>query len=355
MSLSPEELAFRVERVLARKARKHMGLAVGVRHTGTTHTTGRGRVAGDRSNPPDERTIFEIGSITKVFTATLLADMARERLVALDDPVQKHLLDGVVVPVRGRPITLADLASHTSGLSRLPKGFLLPAMLRERRNPYASFTVDELHTAIQATKPRRAPGRKVRYSNYGVGLLGHALALRAGTSYEELVAERITGPLGMADTGVEVPEAKLPRFAEGHNRRGRAVPHWDLPSLAGAGALRSTIVDLLRFLDAQLGNAPGGPGRGDANHSGVTREARAAVRRARVDDACPFPGSRARSSGTTAAPAASAASPASSSRRRRRWSCSRTPRGTSTGSGWTSSRRSRDRLSTIADLVRPSR
>ncbi len=91
-----------------------------------------------------------------------------------------------------------------------------------------------------------------------MGLLGHVLALRAGMSYEELVAERITGPLGMTDTSIAVPAEKLAWFAQGHGRRGRPVPHWDLPSLAGAGALRSTALDPLRFLDAQLGSAPPG-------------------------------------------------------------------------------------------------
>jgi serine-type D-Ala-D-Ala carboxypeptidase/endopeptidase len=109
---------------------------------------------------------------------------------------------------------------------------------------------------IPRTKPRRSPGRKIRYSNCGAGLLGHVLALRAGTSYGELVAERIARPLGMADTSIAVPEDKLDRFAQGHNRRGRPVSNWDIPALAGAGALRSTVADLLRFLAAQLGAAP---------------------------------------------------------------------------------------------------
>jgi CubicO group peptidase (beta-lactamase class C family) len=98
----------------------------------------------------------------------------------------------------------------------------------------------------------------VRYSNYGAGLLGHVLARRAGKPYEELVAERVTRALGMTDTAVDVPAEKLERFAQGHNRRGRRVPHWEIPALAGAGALRSTVSDLLRFLEAQLGAAPSG-------------------------------------------------------------------------------------------------
>jgi serine-type D-Ala-D-Ala carboxypeptidase/endopeptidase len=218
----PTEVARAVDRVLDKRARKHAGIVVGVRRDGETTVAARGRVADDRPQPPDERTIFEIGSITKVFTATLLADLAREGLVALDDPVQRHLPEGVVMPVRGRPITLADLASHTSGLPRLPKGLFRRA-LRERANPYASFTVEDLHAAISVTRPRRPPGRKVRYSNYGAGLLGHVLALRAGTSYEQLVAERITQPLGMTDTSITVSGEKLSRFAQGHSFRGREI------------------------------------------------------------------------------------------------------------------------------------
>jgi CubicO group peptidase (beta-lactamase class C family) len=241
--------------VLAKHARKHVGVVVGVRRQEETIFVARGRVGGDRPSPPDEHTIFEIGSITKVFTATVLADMAREGLVGLDDPVQSHLPDGVEMPVRGRAITLADLASQTSGLPRLPKGLLRRA-LREGSNPYASFTVEHLHAAVPATKPRRAPGAKIAYSNYGPGLLGHVLALRAGTSYFDLVFERVLRPLGMTDTHIAVPDDKLERFAQGHNRRGRPVPNWDLPALAGAGALRSTGAELLRFLGAQLGDAP---------------------------------------------------------------------------------------------------
>jgi serine-type D-Ala-D-Ala carboxypeptidase/endopeptidase len=259
-----------VERVLDRRARKHIGIVVGVRHRGETTVVGRGCVGDDRPQVPGERTIFEIGSITKAFTATLLAALAREGVLGLDDPVQTHLPDGVVIPVRGRPITLADLASHTSGLPRSPKGFLRIA-LRERDNPYAGYTVEQLHAAIPATKPRRPPGRKVRYSNYGMGLLGHVLELRSGRSYEQLVAERITAPLGMTDTGIAVPEEKLGRFARGHDRRGRPVSNWDLPTLAGAGALRSTVADLLRFLDAQLGDAQ--PGLAEAMRA--THEPRA--------------------------------------------------------------------------------
>jgi len=241
----------RVARILDRHARKHVGVEVGVWWEGETWTFARGRLGADSPDPPGPETIFEIGSITKVFTATVLADMAEEGLVALDDPVQRYLPEGVELPVRGRPITLADLAAQTSGLPRLPKG-LVGLSLRQRRNPYAGFTDAHLERAIVGTRLRGTPGEKVRYSNFGFGLLGYVLALRAGQSYEGLVHERVCAPLRLVDTSISIPAQALPRFAAGHNRRGQKVPHWDLPTLAGAGALRSTVGDLLRFLELQL-------------------------------------------------------------------------------------------------------
>jgi serine-type D-Ala-D-Ala carboxypeptidase/endopeptidase len=174
-----------------------------------------------------------------------------EGLVALEDPAQRYLPPGVELHVRGRPITLVDLATQTSGLPRLPKG-LVRSSLRRRSNPYAGFGVEQLQRAISETRPRRRPGEKLSYSNFGFGLLGHVLALRAGTSYEELVRERICEPLGLEDTSVAVAPTTRICYADGHDRRGRPVPHWDLPGLPGAGALRSTVADLLRFLELQL-------------------------------------------------------------------------------------------------------
>jgi D-alanyl-D-alanine-carboxypeptidase/D-alanyl-D-alanine-endopeptidase len=241
-----------VAELLARYARRNVGVAVGVLRSGSSWVMGYGTAGADGPSPPASNTIFEIGSLTKVFTATLLAGMVEEGLVALEDPVQRYLPPGVELPVRGRPITLADLASHAAGLPRLPRGFVLRS-LRHRRNPYAWLTVDDLYAGLPATRLRREPGGRPRYSNLGYGLLGHALALRAGRSYDQLVQERICRPLELGDTHVVVPAAARERFAQGHSRRGRPVPHWDLPVLAGAGALRSTVADLLRFLRLQLG------------------------------------------------------------------------------------------------------
>jgi CubicO group peptidase (beta-lactamase class C family) len=254
MSRTPlAELEPLLHELLVRHTNRHVGVAVAVLRGEHTWHMGSGRLGAGRSSPPAASTIFEIGSVTKVFTATLLAAMVEDGLLRLGDPVQEYLPAGVKLPERGRPITLGDLATHTGGLPRLPHGFLVHSV-RQRRNPYAWFTVDDLYAGLPSMRLRHAPGGRPRYSNLGYGLLGHVLALRAGRDYGELVQERICHPLELNDTGVSVPDAARGRFPQGHDRRGRPVPHWDLGALAGAGALRSTPADLLAFLRLQLGD-----------------------------------------------------------------------------------------------------
>jgi D-alanyl-D-alanine-carboxypeptidase/D-alanyl-D-alanine-endopeptidase len=195
-------------------------------------------------------TVFEIGSDTKVFTSLLLADMVRRGEVALDDPVAKYLPSTVTIPQRnGRVITLVDLATHTSGLPRMPSN-LRP---KDPANPYADYSVDQLYQFLSTYQLTRDIGSQYEYSNLGGGLLGHVLARRAGMDYEALVHARITDPLGMANTRITLTPDMKTRLAAGHNGAMETVPNWDLPTLAGAGALRSTANDLLTFLAANLG------------------------------------------------------------------------------------------------------
>lgn len=238
---------------------RFVGLAVAVVADGETVHACRGR-ADDKGRGVDEQTVFEIGSVTKVFTALLLAVMSESGEVALDEPLA-DLYPEFRLPVRGRPVTLLDLATHSAGLPRLPPG-LLRQGLRHRDNPYALFSEGDVGRALESVRLRAAPGRRVRYSNFGAGLLGEALARRAMTSYDDLVRTRVCVPLGLADTVVRRSADQLARRAVGHDRRGRAVPDWDMDSLPGMGAMHSTTADLARFLTSQLD--PGSTPLGDA-------------------------------------------------------------------------------------------
>ena len=195
-------------------------------------------------------TVFEIGSVTKVFTSLLLSDMVQRGQLALTDPIAKYLPAGVKVPQRnGKQITLQDLATHTSGLPRLPSN-LKP---KDPANPYADYSVAQLYEFLSSYELPRDIGSQYEYSNLGGGLLGHVLTLRAGMDYEALVRTRITGPLEMNSTSIALSEGMKARMAVGHDDKLKPVANWDLPTLAGAGALRSTANDMLTFLAANLG------------------------------------------------------------------------------------------------------
>ncbi|MGC2214059.1 MAG: serine hydrolase domain-containing protein [Silvibacterium sp.] len=192
--------------------------------------------------------VFEIGSITKTFTGLLLAQMVQQRVVKLDEPVRGLLPPGTVAKPSGAEITLLDLSDQHSGLPRMPDNFH-PA---DRDNPYADYDAKLLYQFIGkqgVALPANAP---FGYSNVGVGLLGQALADRAGMSYADLLSEQITGPLGMHDTGIALTAEMKARFIEGHDGDHRAAHAWDLDALAGAGGIRSTAADMLTYLEAQL-------------------------------------------------------------------------------------------------------
>ena len=208
--------------------------------------------------PTTARTLFEIGSITKVFTGILLAEMVERGEVRLEDPVQDLLPKGVVVPSRnGKQIRLVDLATHSSGLPRMPDNFA-PA---DPANPYADYSAEKLYEFLRGHQLTRDIGVRGEYSNLGAGLLGHALSLRAGKSYEALVTERILAPLGMTSTRIVLTPEDRARLAPGHSAGGTPVANWDLTALAGAGALRSSADDMLKFLAANLNPPPGALGR----------------------------------------------------------------------------------------------
>lgn len=234
------------------KTRVDGKLATGI-VVGVLEPDGRRRIvsygASGTARPLDGNSVFEIGSITKTFTAILLADMAAKGELALDDPVAKFLPATVTVPSRnGRAITLLDLATQQSGLPRMPTNF----SPKDATNPFADYDASKLYAFLSSYALPRDVGAQYEYSNVGVGLLGHVLALRAGTDYETLVRRRLLDPLGMSDTRVTLTPALRERLALGHDPAGVVVPNWDLDALAGAGALRSTVNDMLTYIAANI-------------------------------------------------------------------------------------------------------
>jgi D-alanyl-D-alanine-carboxypeptidase/D-alanyl-D-alanine-endopeptidase len=242
-----------IRRVLVQRVDDYhqaVGIVVGVIDAKGRRIVSYGAAATGDARPLTGETVFEIGSITKVFTSLLLADMVRKGEVALTDPVAKYLPATVKMPTRGdRQITLQDLASHSSGLPGIPSNFK-PA---NPMNPYADYTTAQLYQFLSSYELTRDIGSQYEYSNLGGALLGQALALRAGKDYETLVRERITGPLNMRDTRIALSDEMKSRLAPGHSAKLDPVPNWDLPAFAGAGALRSTANDLLEFLAVSLG------------------------------------------------------------------------------------------------------
>jgi CubicO group peptidase (beta-lactamase class C family) len=231
-------------------------MVVGITEANSHRFVAHGCCDARTGGPVNEKTVFEIGSITKLFTALLLSDMDNRGEARLDEPVAELLPAGTRVPVRdGRAITLRDLASHYSGLPRLPTNLRWED---HPGDPYAGYTAEELYQFLATHDLIRTPGDSWEYSNVGVGLLAHALVLRAGaTSYESLIRARILDPLRMDDTVIAIPPRLTANVASGHDESLDPVSDWNFDVLAGAGALRSNVSDLLLFMDAACD--PGSP------------------------------------------------------------------------------------------------
>lgn len=227
-------------------AGKNVGIVVGIIDSSGPRYYGYGKVSQSSGRVPDEHSVFEIGSITKVFTSILLADMVLRNELGLDDPIERYLPDEVKVPTRkDQLITLAHLATHTSGLPPMPDDFTLANNV--------DYPVEQMYEFLSHHTLRRDIGAEYEYSTYGVGLLAHILTLRSAMSYEELVRRRIGDVIGLEDTRITLTPAMQRRLAKGHFL-GFEMPNWDAPpTLAGAGGLRSTARDMLRFLAANMG------------------------------------------------------------------------------------------------------
>ena len=210
-----------------------VGIEVGVVDSAGQRIISYGALDAQDGRRLDGDTIFEIGSLTKVFTALLLTEKVQHGQVALDDPISKHL------PVSSSS-TLQDLATNTSGLPRTPANLVS----KDRANPFAGYTRQMLFASLPAeVRPHW------EYSNLGYGLLGQALA----PDYERAIISSIAAPLGMNSTGITLRPQEQARLAAGHDEHLEPAPTSDFGALAAAGGLRSSANDLLKFLSAFLG------------------------------------------------------------------------------------------------------
>jgi len=256
------ELDDAVNQTAEQAGRQRRGVVVGAIQGGRSAVAGRGDDG--HGKVPDGRTLFEIGSVTKVFTSLLLADGVVRGEWELDTPVVE-LLPDVAIPQRdGTPITLENLATHTSGLPGFPAPLswrgavdVLRAGVDVLRgaDPYRGLTSEVLLERVSRMQLSRTPGTgQPDYSNTGVALLGLAMERASGTAYDDLLRTRVSRPLGLSDTLTRRQSAadQQARTALGCRKRGGSAAPWPLEGMQGAGALLSTMTDLLCFLSVQL-------------------------------------------------------------------------------------------------------
>jgi serine-type D-Ala-D-Ala carboxypeptidase/endopeptidase len=228
------------------------GIAVGVLDHGVQKIYAAGSTGNGRA--VDEHTLFEIGSVTKTFTATTLAIMALRGEVRLEDPIAKYLPMGIRSPSKdGKPITLLNLAEQRSGLPRLPSNMDDVA----GDDPYEGYTISDMYAFLNGYTLTRDPGATYEYSNYGIGLLGQLLANRAKTTYPQLIRRAVFDPLGMSQSTfvmTGLPDPAL--LAVGHDLSGAPVTTWHFQSIAPAGAIASNVDDMLKFLRCNMGQGP---------------------------------------------------------------------------------------------------
>ncbi|KQX38849.1 hypothetical protein ASD04_09375 [Devosia sp. Root436] len=242
-----------IEQILAdRIDRDHanVAIAVAVIEGGVPRFVSHGTLSRDDPAPIDEHTLFEAGSITKVMTNVLLAQLVVDGRIDLDAPLTDYLPQGTILPERdGKPITAFDLSTHSAGFSGLPETILAEGAA----NPYSGYGADELMAWIAAYELPRGIGEQFEYSNVGVALLAQAIAHVSGKPYAELVQQQIFDPLGMTETRLATAPGDIAGMAQGHDAAGEPVPNWDMDAFAPVGALVTNTSDLAKFIAAASG------------------------------------------------------------------------------------------------------
>ncbi|MGI9517046.1 MAG: serine hydrolase domain-containing protein [Pirellulaceae bacterium] len=231
--------------------KKLTGIAIGVIVGGMEFSAVSGWADLESKKPVSESTIFEIGSLTKLFTSLLLAVAVKRRDVSLDDPVQIALGEQVTLPTDGRSqITWRSLANHRSSLPRLPDDLIKTA---DMENPYAHYDQEMFYACLNRMESVKPIGSQAAYSNFGAGLLGHALGKLAGSDYRAALKERVLTPLGMLNTSTESSDEQTTQLATAHKKKNKPAKHWDFTEVTvAAGGVRSSLSDMFKFLRANI-------------------------------------------------------------------------------------------------------
>ena len=237
--------------------RKELTLIVGVTRNGRREVHAFRSPDATLAPLPNDRTIYEIGSFSKVFTTALLSVLVTHGVLSLDDRVDRYFPE-LDLKATIAEITVFDLATHTSGLSG--DGVVLARLIAEavatgdmeKFTYYADYTKAHLDEELRVAELVRPRGSGWEYSRTGLSMLGHILEVAAGEPYESLLKKHICGPLGLTDTTYTLTEEQQSRFVRGYDETGKASPIWYWDIMLPQGGLRSTIADMLTFLEANL-------------------------------------------------------------------------------------------------------
>ena len=281
------EINKKAEEYVSQKNNK--GLVIGIVNGKVSAVQGFGIKSDLKKEKPDQNTIFEIGSVTNVFTTGLMLLESYEGKFSLGERIQKYAPPGVQVPayqqmvcteyfvpdlmdsdnmrvVSCQPdptvpdicIGFCDLASHSSGLPSEPRGFFRKKFFKKifyKKDPYKNYTKRDLYNDLPKYTINCPPGVHFSYSNVGMALLGNVMADMNGTSYGELLRTTILRPLEMENTAVGLSRTQLRFLVQGHNQKGNAIGHWSFKGMAPAGGLKASAGDLVKFLQVNMGLA----------------------------------------------------------------------------------------------------
>lgn len=232
------------------------GVVIGLYDAGKTEIYGFGKGPGGK--PPNGKTLFDLGTLTKPYTGLLLAEAVQRKEVELDAPISDLMPTGVTIPTKDDvAITAKHLALHSSGLPRHPSSL---TSRKPPPDPFASYGEDALFQDLVTTQLASTPGTTISISDYGVGLLGYALGRKIGGGYGAALKTRVLDPLGLTDTFIALPPGATARKAIGTDDNLEPSPRWTWGALAGAGSLVSNVSDCMKFLDAQIDAAEGSRG-----------------------------------------------------------------------------------------------